>query len=166
MQYPLQRNISFFHTGLIPSKPRIVEPTDRRPLGNGCYGSVVAVRCIMTGDIFAAKILRDDFEKDENFETKFYREFGLLHQLEHDHIVRYVGYTTFVDRKFPALLMELLDTNLHAHLESKRNMPLAEKAYILLGVGKGLEYLHRKGVLHQRRLATAYVTSNYYLSVM
>lgn len=45
--------------------------------------------------------------------------------------------------------MEQLDTDLHTYLESGRIIPLGEKAQILLGVGKGLEYLHGKGVLHR-----------------
>ena len=76
-------------------------------------------------------------------------EFGLLHQLEHDHIVRYIGFAILQDSKFPALLMEKLDTNLHAYLECKVDLPLAEKVHIMLGVGKGLEYLHENRVLHR-----------------
>ena len=126
-----------------------VEQTDKKPLGCGCYGSVVKVRCTETGTIFAAKKFRSDFEEQRGLDKKFHTEFTLLHQLKHDHIVCYVGFAMLPDSKFPALLMQLLDTNLHAHLESQHNIPLPEKAHILLGVGKGLEYLHGKGVLHR-----------------
>lgn len=87
--------------------------------------------------------------KEKNFEKKFDREFTLLHQLEHKHIVHYIGYTILQDSEFPALLMEKLDTDLHSYLESGRTIPLGEKAQILLGVGKGLEYLHGQRVLHR-----------------
>ena len=134
-----------------PLKPffKDVEPTVKNPLGTGCYGSVVEVRCKSTGGVYAAKKFRGDFVKERNFEKKFNTEFGLLHQLEHEHIVCYIGFTILQDSDFPALLMEQLDTNLHAHLEYKVDIPLAEKMYILLGVGKGLEYLHKKDVLHR-----------------
>ena len=136
---------------IIPLKPFIkdVEPAGEDPLGIGCYGSVVKVICKSTGAIFAAKKFRSDFLKEKNFEKKFDTEFTLLHQLEHKHIVRYVGYSILQDSKFPALLMERLDTDLHTYLNSERTIPLGEKAQILLGVGKGLEYLHGKGVLHR-----------------
>ena len=125
-----------------------MKQTDKKPLGCGCYGSVVKVRCTETGTIFAAKKFRGDFVKVKSFDKKFNTEFTLLHQLKHDHIVCYVGFAMLPDSEFPALLMQQLDTNLHAHLESQHNIPLPEKAHILLGVGKGLEYLHGKGVLH------------------
>jgi len=138
---------------IIRLKPFIkeVEPAGEVPLGRGCYGSVVKVRCKSTQAIFAAKKFRNDFLKGENinFKKKFDREFTLLHQLEHEHIVHYVGYTILQDSEFPALLMEQLDTDLHAYLNSERTIPLGEKAQILLGVGKGLQYLHGKGVLHR-----------------
>jgi len=126
-----------------------VEPVRENPLGNGCYGSVVKVRRNSTQAIFAAKKFRNDFKKEESFGRRFDREFTLLHHLEHKHIVHYVGYTILQDSKFPALLMEQLDTDLHTYLTSGHTIPVGEKAQILLGVGKGLEYLHGKGVLHR-----------------
>lgn len=136
---------------LIPLKPfiKVVELAGEDPLGSGCYGSVVKVRRKSTGEIYAAKKFRGDFVKEKNFGKKFDREFTLLHQLEHKHIVNYIGYTVLQDSEFPALLMEKLYTDLHAYLNSERTIPLGEKAQILLGVGKGLEYLHGKGVLHR-----------------
>jgi len=140
-----------FHTAtdpIIQLKPFIkeVEPAGEVPLGRGCYGSVVKVRCKSTQAIFAAKKFRNDFMKEKE---KFDKEFALLHQLEHEHIVHYVGYTILQDSEFPALLMEQLDTDLHTYLESKHTIPLGEKAQILLGVGKGLEYLHGQCVWHR-----------------
>ena len=98
--------------------------------------------------IYAAKKFRGDLEI-RNFEEKLNMEFGILLQLEHDHIVRYIGFTILQDSEFPVLIMEKLATSLHAHLECEHAIPLAKKMYILLGVGKGLRYLHEKGVFHR-----------------
>lgn len=124
-----------------------VEQTDKCVLGSGSYGSVVKVTCKTTDAEFAAKRFRDDFDK-KDFQKKFTTEFSLLHQLKHDHIVCYVGFTYLKDSEFPALLMEKLDTDLQAYLESERTITLSEKVHILFDVGKGLEYLHSKWVLH------------------
>ena len=127
-----------------------VEPTAKKPLGSGCYGSVIEVK--YNGGIYAAKKFRADLEI-RNFEKKLNAEFGILLQLEHAHIVCYIGFTILRDSEFPVLLMEKLDTNLHAHLEHKSKcehiIPLAEKVHILVGVGKGLKYLHEKNVIHR-----------------
>ena len=125
-----------------------LEETDEHELGSGSYGSVVKVKCKRTGKVFAAKRFRDDFVKKKNFERKFNTEFSLLHQLKHDHIVCYLGFTNLKDSKFPALLMEKLHIDLHTYLESGRTLTCSEKVHILLGVGKGLEYLHREHVVH------------------
>ena len=123
-----------------------MKQTAKKPLGSGCYGSVVEVE--YSGVIYAAKKFRGDLEIT-NFVEKVNTEFGILLQLEHDHIVHYIGFTILQDSEFPVLLMEKLSTSLHAHLECEHVIPFAKKMYILLGVGKGLRYLHEKGVLHR-----------------
>ena len=122
-----------------------VESAAKKPLGSGCYGSVIEVK--YNGVIYAAKKFRGDLEI-RNFEKKLNTEFGILLQLSHNHIVRYIGFTILQDSEFPVLLMEKLATSLQARLESKHTIPLAEKVHILLGVGKGLRYLHEKHVIH------------------
>ena len=102
--------------------------------------------------IYAAKKFRGDLEI-RNFEEKLNTEFGILLQLKHDHIVRYIGFTILKDSEFPVLLMEKLAKSLHAYLECesecKHIIPLDQKVHILLGVGKGLRHLHEKNVLHR-----------------
>ena len=65
----------------------------------------------------------------------------------------YIGFTILQDSEFPALLLEKLAKSLHAYLQSESEcehiIPLAQKVHILLGVGKGLIYLHEKGVFHR-----------------
>ena len=56
-----------------PLKPffKDVEQIVKEPLGTGCYGSVVEVRCKSTSTIYAAKKFRGDLLKDGNFDKKF-----------------------------------------------------------------------------------------------
>ena len=127
-----------------------MKPTGKKPLGSGYYGSVIEVK--YNDDIYAAKKFRGDLEV-RNFEEKLNTEFGILLQLEHDHIVCYIGFTILQDSEFPVLLMEKLAKSLHAYLQSESEceqiIPLARKVHILLGVGKGVRYLHEKGVFHR-----------------
>ena len=115
-----------------------MKPTGKKPLGSGCYGSVIEVK--YNSSIYAAKKFRGDLELEiRNFEEKLNTEFGILLQLEHDHIVRYIGFTILQDSEFPVLLMEKLAKSLHAYLECESEcehiIPLAQKVHILLGVG-------------------------------
>ena len=120
-----------------------MKETAKKPLGSGCYGSVVEV--IYKGNICAAKKFRDDLEI-----KKYNTELVILLQLKHKHIVCYLGYTSLEGSEYPALLMEKLATSLHAYLlNESHDIPLAEKVHILLGVGKGLKYLHEKNVVHR-----------------
>ena len=127
-----------------------VEPTAKKPLGSGCYGSVIEVK--YSSAIYAAKKFRGDLEI-RNFEEKLNTEFRILLQLKHDHIVRYIGFTILQDSEFPVLLLEKLAKSLHAYLQSESEcehiIPLAQKVNILLGVGKGLRHLHEKNVLYR-----------------
>ena len=119
-----------------------MKETAKKPLGSGCYGNVVEV--LYKGNICAAKKFRDDLE------IKYNTELEILLQLKHKHIVCYLGYTILEGSEYPALLMEKLATSLHAYLVNKSDdIPLAEKVHILLGVGKGLEYLHERCVVHR-----------------
>ena len=110
------------------------------PLGHGAYGSVLEVeyrekKC-------AAKFF------DRKLDEKFHKEVDILSRLQHVNIVSYIQCGIFYNRT-PVLIMELLRTNLHDHLEEKPKLPVATMLRLLHDVSKGLEYLHRCDVIHR-----------------
>lgn len=63
-------------------------------LGKGSFGKVYRVKNIDTGDIYAAKVLYDenDFEEEEEEELIFlYHEIKILSALNHPSIIRFIG---------------------------------------------------------------------------
>ena len=88
----------------------------------------------------------------DKFHKKFLSEFRVLFSLDHHNIVQYHGICCLPDSKFPALLMEQLQTSLHAHLlsPSHANLSLNAKVSILHDIAKGLAYLHnhKPAVIH------------------
>ena len=83
----------------------------------------------------------------------FKEECTLMSKLRHPHIVQFLGICYPRGSVLPALVMELLMSCLHNYLEAnereKRAIPVAIKLSILLGVSKGLVYLHSKDIVHR-----------------
>ena len=121
-------------------------------LGAGAYGSVEQVK--IEGETFAAKRFRVGKSMNpDKFHKKFLSEFRVLFSLNHHNIVQYQGVCCLPDSKFPALLMEQLQTSLHAYLlnPSCANLSLNAKVSILHDIAKGLTYLHnhKPAVIHR-----------------
>ena len=88
----------------------------------------------------------------DEFHKKFLSEFRVLFSLDHHNIVQYQGVCCLPDSKLPALLMEQLQTSLHAHLNpSYANLSLNAKVSILHDIAQGLAYLHnhKPAVIHR-----------------
>ena len=123
------------------------EPTGTQ-LGAGAYGSVEQVK--IEGVLYAAKRLSGEICKNvDKFYKKFFAEFRILLCLHHPNIVQYKGICLLPDSKFPALVMELMQTSLHDYLLSA-NLFLNAKVSFLHDIAKGLAYLHnhKPAVIH------------------
>ena len=124
-------------------------------IGEGAFGFVEKVK--VNGKICAGKHFKDD----RNYNEKTFRkEFKIVQELKHDHIVYYYGYHILPRRsqrnKSPVLIMECLETNLHDFLliESHHDLPLAKKVDLLCGIAQGLNYLHSNSIIHRDLTAT------------
>ena len=124
-------------------------------IGEGAFGFVEKVK--VSGKICAGKHFKDDRNYNEKI---FLKEFKLVQQLKHDHIVYYYGYHILPRRsqrnKSPVLIMECLAANLHDFLlsQSHQDLPLARKVDLLCGISQGLNYLHSNSIIHRDLTAT------------
>ncbi|XP_064393122.1 serine/threonine-protein kinase MAK-like [Halichondria panicea] len=121
--------------------------------GSGSYGYVEVV--LIAGTRCAAKFSHQVFEEYQ-WKTSpadyFRKECTLMSQLRHPHIVQFLGVCCHhQEAMLPAIVMELLMTCLHNYLEVAKtaSLPIAIKHNILLGVSKGLVYLHSMDIVHR-----------------
>ena len=141
-----------------------------RNIGAGSYGSVEEVE--IPGAICAAKKIHDFFQDrsqvSEDTITRaseqFVVECRLMSTIRHPRIVQFLGLCFFPRSRLPALVMEMMSTNLHEVLdpetvgreeredsENKPYIPLALKYSILNDVGQGLGFLHSRtpSIIHR-----------------
>ena len=145
---------------LIPS----VRPTGKI-LGDGSYGQVLEAK--IPGAFCAVKKMHDVFEREvrgwvdrgmvEENRQKFVRECELTSRLRHPHIVQFFGVCILPGSSTPALVTELLLTDMHTMFlpvterACKPNIPLGLKLSILYDVAQGLLYLHSQSppIIHR-----------------
>ena len=65
-----------------------------------------------------------------------------MSRLRHPHIVQFLGVCYLPGSPLPVLLMEKLQTSLDNLLETSPNIPLDSKVYFLMGISRGIVYLH------------------------
>lgn len=94
--------------------------------------------------ICAAKIIHENLIEDNSIiEYNFKRECELVSSICHPNIVQFVGLGKLPsESKFPLLVMELMNNDLHKFLTDIVNIPLIIKRSILRDVAAGLYYLH------------------------
>ena len=122
-------------------------------LGRGAFGTVKEV-VLTDGRHCAGKIFRRDVNATQS--KKFAIELSILTNPDHNHIVKYYGLCELPDSDdsdLPMLVMERLSTSLRSYYFDRQYSNLCPdfhtKFTILLGVAKGLAYLHLVGVIHR-----------------
>ena len=110
-----------------------VEPI--KSLGDSPHGRVLLV-VDKNGVKYAAK----KFFRAQSKE--FTSEFGLLALVRHKNIVRYIGLARFHSDENPAVVMELMDIDLHKRILQRPSIELSKKFNMLRDIAEGLDYLH------------------------
>ena len=149
-----------------------VRPTGR-VLGNGAYGEVLEAK--IPGAVCAVKKMHGFLETHvrgwvnremvEENRRNFVQECELMSRLRHPHIVQFLGVCEFPGSDTPALVTELLLTDLHSLLlprtprsrsPTKPHIPLSFKYCILRDVARGLVFLHSQvpPIIHRDLTAT------------
>ena len=126
---------------------RRASPTGRE-LGSGTYGTVIEL--VSAGEVVAGKVFRNSHL--HLVLDKLYEEMILMMSIHHPNIVESRG-VCFLEHPMPVLLMERLESSLHAYLldPSHQDMELTAKVSILYDVASGLSYLHNHtpAVIHR-----------------
>jgi serine/threonine-protein kinase len=101
-----------------------------------------------TGRSVALKVPLMRFESDPGFYSRFQREENIGLTLEHPYLLKM--FPSGVDKSRPYIVMEYLEgQTLAARLRENRRLPENEAARIVSQICDGLDYLHRKGVVHR-----------------
>ena len=127
-----------------------------RVLGEGSYGSVEEAE--IPGATCVVKKLHEallppptEAHRADRMAATFVAECRLMSTVRHPHIVQFLGVCLLPGSRLPALIMEKLLIDLHNLLENNSAIPLSMKHSILLGVSKGLTYLHTRSpaIIHR-----------------
>ena len=127
-----------------------------RVLGEGSYGSVEEAE--IPGATCVVKKLHEallppptEARGADRMAATFVAECRLMSTVRHPHIVQFLGVCLLPGSRLPALIMEKLLIDLHNLLENNSAIPLSMKHSILLGVSKGLTYLHTRSpaIIHR-----------------
>ena len=125
-------------------------------LGEGSYGSVEEAE--IPGATCVVKKLHEallppptEAHGADRMAATFVAECRLMSTVRHPHIVQFLGVCLLPGSRLPALVMEKLLIDLHNLLENNSAIPLSMKHSILLGVSKGLTYLHTRSpaIIHR-----------------
>ncbi|KAF1969619.1 Pkinase-domain-containing protein [Bimuria novae-zelandiae CBS 107.79] len=134
------------------------KPGNESVVGSGTYGKVFKGVHVYTKDMVALKKIRMEGERD-GFPVTAIREIKLLQSLNHDNIVKLQE--VMVEKNDCFMVFEYLShdlTGLLNHptfrLEDAHKKDLAKQLF------EGLDYLHRRGVLHRDIKAANILVSN------
>ncbi len=116
-------------------------------IGRGCFASIHKINWL--GQSFAGKYY------DHPSSSLYFEDMKILADLSHPHVVQFLGCT--ISHPW-CLVMELMHTDLRKHIECfSTSMSSDREAFfelpvavdIMLQIAEGMEYLHRKGIVHR-----------------
>ncbi len=118
-------------------------------IGWGAAGSVYGARDLHLGPAVAIKQLHADFLGSSEAVARFQRELGPSPNCE---VTMWSRSSTAASTCEPYIVMELLEgETLEARLHRQRDgrLPLSQVGRIVTDVAKGLELIHRAGIVHR-----------------
>lgn len=126
-------------------------------LNRGGFGVVYQVTNKETDKIYAAKVI-DCGDNQEECDKMFNREVGILMNVNHPTIIKFIGYSTtdFLEEQNITLIMELATNGSLQDVIKKLENNYGPADYtntsrqiILIGVARGMKYLHDRNILHR-----------------
>ena len=134
------------------------KPGNESVVGSGTYGKVFKAIHVYTKELAALKKIRMDGEKD-GFPVTAIREIKLLQSLKHDNVVSLQE--VMVEHNDCFMVFEYLSHDLTGLLNHPTfKLEHAHKKHLGKQLFEGLNYLHRRGVLHRDIKAANILVSN------
>ena len=134
------------------------KPGNESVVGSGTYGKVFKAIHVYTKNLAALKKIRMDGEKD-GFPVTAVREIKLLQSLKHDNVVSLQE--VMVEHNDCFMVFEYLSHDLTGLLNHPTfKLEHAHKKHLGGQLFEGLNYLHRRGVLHRDIKAANILVSN------
>ncbi|KAF2703447.1 Pkinase-domain-containing protein, partial [Pleomassaria siparia CBS 279.74] len=134
------------------------KPGNESVVGAGTYGKVFKGVHVYTKDMVALKKIRMEGERD-GFPVTAIREIKLLQSLKHDNIVRLQE--VMVEKNDCFMVFEYLSHDLTGLLNHPTfKLDHSQKKDLAKQMFEGLDYLHRRGVLHRDIKAANILVSN------
>ncbi|KAF2096140.1 Pkinase-domain-containing protein [Rhizodiscina lignyota] len=134
------------------------KPGNESVVGSGTYGKVFKAIHVYTKDMVALKKIRMEGERD-GFPVTAVREIKLLQSLNHDNVVKLLE--VMVEKNDCFMVFEYLSHDLTGLLNHPTfKLDDAQKKDLAKQLFEGLDYLHRRGVLHRDIKAANILISN------
>ena len=134
------------------------KPGNESVVGSGTYGKVFKALHVYTKSLVALKKIRMEGEKD-GFPVTAVREIKLLQSLKHENVVGLQE--VMVEKNDCFMVFEYLSHDLTGLLNHPTfKLEHAHKKHFAKQLFEGLDYLHRRGVLHRDIKAANILVSN------
>ena len=134
------------------------KPGNESVIGSGTYGKVFKAIHVYTKSLVALKKIRMEGERD-GFPVTAVREIKLLQSLKHQNIVNLQE--VMVEKNDCFMVFEYLSHDLTGLLNHPTfKLEPAHKKHLAKQLFEGLDYLHRRGVLHRDIKAANILVSN------
>ncbi|MCJ7682323.1 MAG: serine/threonine protein kinase, partial [Candidatus Aminicenantes bacterium] len=127
---------------------RIGEFEIRGELGRGGMGIVYSAYQPSLDRDVAVKILPPNLVNDEELVERFLREARAAAKLNHPNIVT-IYQVNQQDDSYYFAMENVSGGSLHDLIKKRGPLPLEESLFIISRVAEGLDYAHRKGIIHR-----------------
>ncbi|KAI1435973.1 Pkinase-domain-containing protein [Xylaria sp. CBS 124048] len=134
------------------------KPGNESVIGSGTYGKVFKGKHVYTNKLVALKRIRMEGERD-GFPVTAMREVKLLQSLRHTNIVDL--HEVMIEKNECYMVFEYLSHDLTGLLNHPTyKLDAAQKKHLTMQLFGGLDYLHKRGVLHRDIKAANILVSN------
>lgn len=117
-------------------------------IGEGGMAVVYKAMCHRLNRLVAIKILKDEYEDDEEFRARFQSEAQSVAMLSHPNIVSI--YDVSHSEGVEYIVMELIDgITLQMYMARKGVLAWKEAMHFATQISKALEHAHEKGIVHR-----------------
>jgi serine/threonine protein kinase len=120
----------------------------RRRLGAGGFATVWLARDEQLDADVAIKVLADNWGHDDSVRQRFLEEGRFLRRVESEHVVQVHDVGELEDGR-PFLVLTYADRGTLADRLKQQPLSLPEAVDVIVQVGRGLQALHRRGLLHR-----------------